>query len=98
MKLQNVLRIMYILFLAFFACVSIGLSMDITPVKSSDRIANGLIINENTINILSDENNVETYSGMSEFRHRNDLLNFNTCFIETDDFSPELYQWFWKEL
>jgi len=98
MKLQNVLRIMSILFIAFFVCVSIGLSMDITPTKTTPIIANSIISNENPVNEITDENDVETNSSLSKKENRNDLLNFNTSFIENEEFTPNLYRWLWEKI
>jgi len=98
MKLQNVLRIMSILFIAFFVCVSIGLSMDITPTKTTPIIANSIISDENPFIEMTDENDVETNFRMSITENRNDLLNFNTSFIENEEFTPNLYRWLWKEI
>ena len=98
MKLQNVLRIMSLLFIAFFVCVSIGLSMDITPTKTTPIIANSIISNENPVNEITDENDVETNSSLSKKENRNDLLNFNTSFIENEEFTPNLYRWLWEKI
>jgi len=90
MKLQNVIRVLSIFFIIYFVFVSIGLSMDITPTKSSDKITNSLNINEKIVTKIHEENILETDFRMSVSEHQNDALNLQTAFIESEYLSPVL--------
>jgi len=81
MELKNVLRVLFILYIVFLIFISIGLCMDINPKKPSDKKLNSKILNENTANKITDENDIETNCCISTKDYNNELLNLNTGFI-----------------
>jgi len=96
MKLQNVIRAIFIFSIALFVCISLDFSMISATTRSSVKIVNGLKLNEKQNSFLSDENDVEINYNDPTIDHRSELLNLNTNVIKGEDFTPDLYEWLWK--
>ena len=97
MKTENVLRVIVMLLIGLFVCISIDFGMILASNRTSVDIANRLIPTAEQDNKLPKENDVEINYSESVKRHTNDFENLHVSAMESEDFTPALYRWLWED-
>ncbi|MDD4970542.1 MAG: hypothetical protein PHT07_14040 [Paludibacter sp.] len=96
MKLEKALRVMVLLLVGLFIWISIDFGIVLASTRSSKVIGNELIQNEKVKSQLTDKNDVESNYNESVRDHNDDFLKFNLRGIESEEFTPNLYEWLWN--
>jgi len=97
MKVENVLRVLVIMLIGLFVCISIDFGMVWASARSSVSIANSLIPTVKSYLPITNENDVETNYSESVKDHNRDFVDLNISRVDNEGFTPSLYRWLWKE-
>jgi len=98
MKLENVLRVMLMVLVGLFICISIDFGVVLASTKSLTKIAEKMYVNEKPDNQFSDDNEVDKNYSESINEHQVDFLNLKESGKTSDYFTPGLYRWLWKNI
>jgi len=96
MKSESVLRVFLVALMVLFVCISIDFGFVVASTRSSNRLADKVILNDKMKTQVVGENDVEANYSEAVKSHNDDFLNFKLRGIESEEFTPSLYAWLWN--